>query len=99
MLTYTVDDAITNPLTTSVEITLELDGQQRWLFFVTPELLANVGDYVEGTEVRIHLGARHMIIVSELSLPVIDSVLQQLYASGELASRSLPLDSRGVDQP
>ncbi len=97
MLTYTIDDAITNPLTTSVEISLNLDGQQRWLFFVTPELLANVGDYVEGTEVRVHFGVKHMIIVSELSLPVIDKVLQQLYESGELASRSLPLDSREAD--
>jgi hypothetical protein len=54
-------------------------------------LLASVGDWVEGTRVRLHLGERHMIVVSELSAEVIDAVLRQLHAAGELEDRTLPL--------
>ena len=51
-----------------------------------------MGDFVEGTQVRLHLGERHMILVSELSETIIDRVLSSLYASGELLSRTLPLE-------
>ena len=91
MIQYSVDDPITDPLACSVEVTVELEGQKRWLFFVTPQLLASVGDLVEGTQVRLHLGERHMIVVSELSESVIDKVLSSLYDAGELSSRTLPL--------
>jgi hypothetical protein len=89
---YTIDDPITDPLTSSVEVTIEIDGQKRWLFFTTPELLASVGDFVEGTQARFHLGERHMIVVSELSEIIIDKVLRSLHASEELLSRTLPLE-------
>jgi hypothetical protein len=91
VIPYSVDDPITDPLTCSVEVTVEVEGQKRWLFFVTPQLLASVGDFVEGTQVRLHLGERHMIVVSELSESVIDKVLSSLYDAGEMASRTLPL--------
>jgi hypothetical protein len=89
---YTIDDPITDPLTNSVEVTIDFEGQRRWLFFTTPHLLASVGDFVEGTKVRVHLGERHMIVVSELSESIIDRVLSSLYASGELLSRTLRLE-------
>ena len=72
-------------------MTVDFGGCKRWLFFATPQLLASVGDYVEGTRVRLHLGERHMVVVSELSAAVIDAVLRQLHADGELESRTLPL--------
>jgi hypothetical protein len=92
VLPYTIDDAIVEPLTCSVEVTIDFGGRKRWLFFATPELLASVGDYVLGTNVRLHLGERHMIVVSKLSVEVIDAVLRQLYSAGELESRTLPLE-------
>ncbi len=92
MVPYTIDDPITDPLRSSVEVTIDLDGQKRWLFFATPHLLASVGDYVEGTQIRLHPGERHMIVVSELSETIIDRVLRSLHASGELLSRTLPLE-------
>ena len=91
MVPYTIEDPITDPLTSSVEVTIDFDGQKRWLFFATPQLLASVGDFVEGTQARLHLGERHMIVVSELCEPIIDKVLRSLHASGELLSRTLPL--------
>jgi hypothetical protein len=92
VLPYTIDDTITDPLTCSVEVTIDFGGRKRWLFFATPQLLASVGDWVPGTRVRLHLGERHMVVVSELSAAVIDAVLRQLHATGELESRTLPLE-------
>jgi hypothetical protein len=99
MLSYTVDDAITDPLTCSVEVTIDFGDRKRWLFFVTPPLLASVGDWVPGMRVRLHLGERHMVVVSELSAAVIEAVLRQLHADGELESRTLPLRQRRHDEP
>ena len=91
MFSYTIDDPIENSLTCSVEVTIDFPTGKRWLFFVTPSLLAKVGDFVEGTQSRLHLGERHMIVVSDLTPSVIDSVLRQLASTGELESRTLPL--------
>lgn len=94
MFPYTIDDAIKPPLTCSVEITIDFPTEKRWLFFVTPDLLARVGDFVEGSRSRLHLGERHMIVVSEISAEVIDVVLRKLADSGELESRTIPLSAR-----
>lgn len=90
-LNYTIDDPIEDPLSCSVEVTIDLGHCKRWLFFATPSLLASVGDYVDGTNVRMHLGEKHMIVVSELNPEIIAKVLKQLELSGELEERTLPL--------
>jgi hypothetical protein len=93
MLPYSIDDPITEPLAHSVEVTVDFGGgRKRWCLFVTPYLLASVGDWVEGTHVRLHLGVPNMIMVSELNTEIIDRVLHQLYAAGDLESHTLPLD-------
>lgn len=92
MLSYTIDDEITDPLACSVEVTIDFGEQKRWLFFATPQLLASVGDRVAGTQVRVHLGERHMIVVSELSTAIVDAVLRELHTTGELESRTLALE-------
>jgi len=93
MYPYTIDDAIESPLTCSVEVTIDFPSGKRWLFFVTPELLATVGNFVEGSHVRVHLGEKHMIVVSELTPAVIDAVLRELVRSGDLESRALSLST------
>jgi hypothetical protein len=92
VLPFTIDDAITDPLKSSVEVTIDFGGRKRWLFFATPQLLASAGDMVDKTQVRLHLGERHMIVVSELSTGIIEAVLRQLHEAGELESRTLPLE-------
>ena len=92
VIPHTIDDPITDPLTSSVEVTIDFKGQRRWLFFTTPHLLASVGDFVEGTQARLHLGERHMIVVSELSETIIKKVLRSLHNCGELLSRTLPVE-------
>ncbi len=92
MLPYTIDDSINDRWTWIAEVTINFGSEKRWLFIITTEHLASVGDWVDGTQVRLHLGERHMIIVSELSEEIIDAVLRQLYIAGELESRTLPLE-------
>lgn len=93
MLQYTIDDLIELPLQSSIEVTVSFPTGKRWLFFVTPELLNRVGDLVNGRTARVHLGELHMIVVSELSPEIIDSVLRDLHKNGELERRTLPLSS------
>jgi hypothetical protein len=93
MFQYTIDDLIELPLQTSVEVTIAFPAGKRWLFFVTPELLNRVGDLVDGSTARVHLGELHMIVVSVLSPEIIDSVLRDLHRDGEHGKRTLPLSS------
>jgi hypothetical protein len=73
-------------------VTIDFPSGKRWLFFVTPELLATVGDCVDGSQVRVHLGEKYMIVVSELSPSIIDSVLRSLNDAGDLENRTLPFE-------
>lgn len=91
MIRYHIDDSIKEPLTHSVEVTVELNGKKRWCFFMTPELLASVGDLVEGTDARVHLGVPQMIVVSELNEDIIDRVLRELYQKGDLEKHTVPI--------
>ena len=92
MWSFTIDDPIAEPLSCSVEVTIEFeDGRRRWCFFATPQLLGAVGDFVQGTRVRLHLGVPHMIVVSELSEAIIKKVLVGLAAGGRLESHTIPL--------
>ncbi len=98
MLSYIIDDPIDMPLCTSVEVTIDFPSGKRWVFFATPALLASVGDYVDGTSVRVHLGEKHMIVVSEISPVIIDKVLKELDRSGELEQRAIPLQPAVKDE-
>jgi hypothetical protein len=92
MLPYTIDDSIEDPLTCSVEVTIDFgNNHKRWCFFVTPQLLATVGDWVKGTTVRMHLGVAHQIVVSELNEDIIDRVLKELYDEELLEEHTIPL--------
>jgi hypothetical protein len=90
---YTIEDDLARAHEAAVEVTVTLaDERRRWCFFMTPAALAACGDVVEGTRVRLHLGEPHMIVVSELTPDVIERVLRELEAAGELVRRTLPLD-------
>lgn len=91
MLSYQIDDPIKDTQKQTIEVTVDLNGEKRWCFFITPEQLASVGDWVEGTQVRHHLGVVHMIIVNELSEEIIERILNSLYNEGKLESHTIPL--------
>ncbi len=80
---YTIDDNLNG--IGAVEVTVEFfGGEKRWCFFITPESLRAVGDWVPGTEVRHHIGERHMIVLEKISEPLIDIVLNDLDRQGLL---------------
>ena len=91
MLQYKIDGEIDSPLCACVEVTIEFSDGPRWLFFVTPQHLAGVGDFVDGSSTRIPLGELHMVVVSELSVAVIVAALWQIEKAGELVRRTVPL--------
>src|SRR3982751_508884 len=93
---YRVDDDLAAAGSRAIEVTVTLaDEQRRWCFFITPGALAIVGDFIEGTAARFHLGELHMIVVSEWTQDVIERVLRELEREGELLRRTLPLRVSG----
>ncbi len=89
---YTIDDDLAHADRGAIEVSVTLaDGRSRWLFFMTPSALMACGDWVEGTQVRVHLGVPHMLVVGTVSADIIERVLKQLDASGELEHHTLPL--------
>ena len=80
---FHIDDDLNLAKSGAIEVSLVTKGERRWCYFMTPEALANAGDWVPGTEVRIHY-APNMIVVSEISEEVIEAALRHLASTGEL---------------
>lgn len=90
---FQIDDAIDQPQEGAVEVTITmLGGEKRWCFFMSPDRLAQVGDYVEGTNIRLHLGVPHMIVVSEITEEIVEKVIAQLDAQGEISEHTIPIE-------
>ena len=62
---------------------------------MTPSALANAGDLIDGTDIRIHLGEPHMIIVTDITRDVIEKVIRTLESDDELLRRTLPFRVSG----
>ncbi len=60
------------------------DGSVRWSVFHSPSTLAVSGDLIEGTNVRIHGGAEHLIVLSILTRSTVGEALRHLEATGKL---------------
>lgn len=92
-ITYTLDDDLEAQDTRAIEVTLHLpDGTRRWCYFMTPAALAACGDPLDGTDIRIHYGSPHMIVVAgQLTEDTIARTLQQIDRAGEIERCSLPV--------
>ncbi|NNF57973.1 MAG: hypothetical protein HKN04_06995 [Rhodothermaceae bacterium] len=98
MQSFRIEDPLDQPSQGAVEVVVTMDdGSERWCCFFDPDRLALVGDLVEGTTVRLHLGVQHMIVVSELSQEIIERVLRQLDGNGELLNHTLAVSGRAVE--
>lgn len=87
-----IEDSLDTAERRAIEVVLEMsDGTRRWCFFFTPQGIVSCGDYVGDTRVRIHYGASHMFIVSEISKEIIEAALFQVEARGELENCTLPV--------
>ncbi len=88
-----VTDDPTNQSDRAVEVYVTLlDGTERWCFFHSPETIRNCGDLVKDTNIRVHYGAKHMFVVSELSEEIIHKTLAQLDESGEILDCTMGLE-------
>lgn len=79
------DLALSNQGAIEVEINCD-NGDRRWCYFFTPQGIAQVGDCIPGTKVRIHFGSPYMIVVSAISAEIIMQSLKYIESQGELES-------------
>ena len=86
-----IEDPMELHKTGAIEVAVVTDrGEKRWCFFFTPEGMASCGNFIEGTSVRFHYGASHMILVSEISKTIIESALRDIENQGEIESCTIP---------
>jgi hypothetical protein len=97
---FIIEDSIQSPLTHAIEVTIQLhDGERRWCYFATPDSLARFGDWIDDTEIRIHYGAPHLIVLAQVTPETIESALKHIDANGEFrqATREFESDERQQD--
>ena len=86
-----IEDPIERHRRGAIEVTvITSEGEKRWCFFFTPEGMAACGYWIEGTEVRFHYGAAHMILVSEISEAIIKAALADIEKQGMLEICTIP---------
>ena len=90
LASFTIEDDLAIQESAAIEVVLQLDsGERRLCYFITPTALAACGDFVSGTKVRYHYGSPHMIVVAgQLDRPMIEKVLREIDARGELVACS-----------
>jgi hypothetical protein len=87
-----IQDPLDLASTVAIEVEVVLsDGQRRWCFFMTPEALAACGDMLGGTQVRLHYGAPHMIVMTTLTEGLIEQALRYIDAQGDLIACTRPV--------
>jgi len=96
MKSFTIEDELSLQATGAVEVIVEMqDGQRRWCYFLTPDALRDCGDWIDGTQVRIHYNAPYMIVVAApLDENVIRQALRHLDRDGKLEVCTMPLESK-----
>jgi hypothetical protein len=89
---FTIDDPLDLASRSAVEVTVTFDtGDRRWCFFFTPEGLSRCGDFLDGSDIRLHLGVPHMLVLTRVDGQIIERVLTTLDAKGELVEHTAPL--------
>jgi hypothetical protein len=90
---FIIDDSLEIQDTGAVEVTVEMhDGEKRWCYFVTPQALAACGDWIDGTQIRFHYGAAHMIIVvAPTDAVIIEKALRDIERAGHLYKATISL--------
>lgn len=77
------DPADSSAVAVEVHVTLS-NGEERWCFFVTPHSLSRFGEYIHGTNIQIHYGAPHMIVIERFDQAIIEAALRHIERHGEL---------------
>ena len=86
-----IKDSISTALQNAIEVDIEFkDGSKRWCFFVLADSVKNYGDLINGTNVRVHSGAKHMIVVSQISEEIITAFINEKAKNSELKDCTKP---------
>jgi hypothetical protein len=90
-----IEDELSIQDTAAIEVIIELDsGERRWCFFMTPKALQSCGDWIDGTKIRFHYGAPHMIVVAAtLDGDLIEKTLRDIDQQGDILLCSQKIDS------
>lgn len=81
------------PLTHAVEVKVELTtGERRWCCFATPGALTRFGDWISGTQMRIHYGAPHLIVLPEVTAATIELALRHIDTAGDIRCATLAIE-------
>jgi hypothetical protein len=77
----------------SVDVEFELsDGQRRWCYFVTPQILSQLdGDAEFAGERLLSYHSPNMIVVSSITREVIEQSLAFIESHGEIVDCSMPM--------
>ena len=82
---FEIVDDLSMASNSAIKVVVELqNGQRRWCFFMTPQALSCCGDWLPDSQVCVHYGAPHMIVVSEISREIIVKALKNIEEAGEL---------------
>lgn len=93
LTTFTIEDPIGRSSTGAIEVVVNFDnGTRRWCFFMAPEALSRCGDIVEGSDVRVHPGVPHMFVLSRIDEILIEKVLRNFDAAGELIAHTASME-------
>ncbi len=96
-----IQAGLEEPLTVPIDVVIELsEGQARWCFFATPDILATLSQIRLGGGTINMYGAPHLIVVSTMSEEIIVQALESINKLGELMECTLPvnqtLPQRGI---
>lgn len=80
--------------TRAVEVVIRLhDGRSRWCYFMTPQALTNCGDWIDGTQIRVHYGMPHVVVVAApLDEALIGRALRHIEREGRLEECTMQLE-------
>ena len=93
MTSFNIEDDLANASRGAIEVVVSFVGAgDRWCFFMTPAALSACGDWIPGTNVRVHVGVAHMFVVSEIDESVIRQVLELSDEAGELLAHTVAVE-------
>lgn len=88
-----INDPIEDHKERAIEVHVKLEnGAERWCYFLSPEGVSNCGDFINNTQVRLHYGAPHMFVLSEISENNIREALRMVERDGKLECCTLPIE-------
>lgn len=80
-----ITDPIEPPITHSIDVEIEFsDGQWRCCSFLTPELIATLHNWLEGTRTVLWYNMKGLVILGEITEELIYQSLREIESQGDI---------------